>query len=328
VRTVRVPVTGGVRLAVDLWDGPGVGVGTVAFLLVHGLASNARLWDGVAERLAQMGHAVAAVDQRGHGRSDKPDDGYDFATVCDDLSQVLESLAAGGAQPPDVWLRPVVVGQSWGANVVLELAYRQPEALRGIACVDGGTIELADAFDSWEECAAAMTPPMLIGTPGSEMEALIRAMHPDWPESGVQGSLANFELRADGTIAPWLSLDHHLRILRFLWEHRPSTRYPAIKVPVLLVPADVAPAPAAALAAALAAPDELAAPADPAPDELAAPDDVAWAGEKHRSIDAALAALANGRAHWFAPADHDIHAQFPVQLAELLHASVTDGFLG
>jgi len=45
------------------------------FVLVHGLASNARLWDGVARRLAGAGHSSAAVDLRGHGRSDKPDTG-------------------------------------------------------------------------------------------------------------------------------------------------------------------------------------------------------------------------------------------------------------
>src|SRR5437016_10619089 len=37
--------------------------------------------------------------------------------------------------------RPVV-----GGNVVLELAWRQPETARGVACVDGGIIELAEWF--------------------------------------------------------------------------------------------------------------------------------------------------------------------------------------
>lgn len=317
MRTVRVPVTGGVTLAVDIWDDPRAGVGNVAFLLVHGLASNARMWDGVAQRLVQLGHAGAAVDQRGHGYSDKPDDGYDFATVCDDLACVLEYLAT----------RPVVVGQSWGANVALELAYRQPEALRGIACVDGGIIELADTFDSWEQCEAALTPPMLIGTPRTEMEALIRTVHPDWPEAGVQGSLANFETRADGTIAPWLTLDRHLRILRSLWEHRPSTRYPAIKVPVLLVPAAAADVPDASRAAGASR----GADASRAVDAAGSGDaggDTAWTRDKRGSVDAALVALPVGRAHWFAPADHDLHAQFPVELGDLLHASVIDGFFG
>ena len=50
------------------------------FLLVHGLSSNARTWDGVAAELSAAGHPVVAIDQRGHGRSEKPpiSAGYDF----------------------------------------------------------------------------------------------------------------------------------------------------------------------------------------------------------------------------------------------------------
>jgi pimeloyl-ACP methyl ester carboxylesterase len=44
---------GGPRLAVREFEGQG-GHGH-PFLLVHGLASNARLWDGVARRLAAAG---------------------------------------------------------------------------------------------------------------------------------------------------------------------------------------------------------------------------------------------------------------------------------
>ena len=46
------------------------------FLLVHGLASTARTWELVMPLLADAGHPVAAIDQRGHGLSDKPDDDY------------------------------------------------------------------------------------------------------------------------------------------------------------------------------------------------------------------------------------------------------------
>ena len=78
MRTERIPVAEGIELAVDMWpeaasvDGQSAAerVGEpVPFLLVHGLASNARMWDGVAQRLADAGHPVATVDLRGHGRS-------------------------------------------------------------------------------------------------------------------------------------------------------------------------------------------------------------------------------------------------------------------
>lgn len=211
------------RLHADVWPGDGV-----PFVLVHGLASNARMWRGVAGRLAGLGHAVAAVDLRGHGRSPKPDDGYDFATVTADLVETIDDLG---------WEQPVVAGQSWGGNVAVELAWRRPDLLRGVAGIDGGDIELQDRFESWEECAAALAPPPLEGTPVDEMERRIRVDHPDWPDDGVAGMLGCFEVRADGTVAPWLTRDRHMRILRALWEHRPSTFVADIKVPLVLVPA-------------------------------------------------------------------------------------------
>ena len=120
----------GVELHAVHWDPPTSGTPEqVPFLLVHGLASNARLWDGVARHLAQHGHRVVAVDQRGHGRSSKPDDGYDMTTVADDLRLLIDELG---------WERPAVAGQSWGGNVVLELAWSHPDAVSMIAWVESG----------------------------------------------------------------------------------------------------------------------------------------------------------------------------------------------
>jgi pimeloyl-ACP methyl ester carboxylesterase len=271
---IRIRVGSGVWLAVRVSQ-PGRGV---PVLLVHGLSSNARLWDGVAARLAELDHPVAAVDQRGHGRSDRPDTGYDFVTLSADLAAVVADLG---------WPPPLAAGQSWGANVVLELAIGHPDSVQSVACIDGGMIELAGRFPTWEATKKALTPPPLAGIQAAEFEATIRRMHPDWPESGIAGTLANVEVRPDGTIAPWLSLDRHLTILRQLWEHRVSERYPLVPVPVLLVPAGHAP-----------------------------PEDVAKAE----------AALPRARTRWFPGADHDIHAQHPVELADLLHAAGQDDF--
>ena len=247
------------------------------FLLVHGLASNARMWDGVAEVLAAAGHPAVAVDQRGHGRSSKPDHGYDFTTVVGDLVALVGELG---------WQRPIVVGQSWGGNVVVELAATHPDLVAGVVAVDGGFIELAERFDTWDECRSMLAPPHLVGTPAASMEKWIRNAHDGWPESGVIGAMANFEVRADGTIAPWLTFDRHMMILEALYHHRPSRRFGAITAPVLLVPADTG--------------------------------NVAWTHDKQVAVDEALARLANGRAHWFSPAHHDVHAQHPVELANVL----------
>jgi pimeloyl-ACP methyl ester carboxylesterase len=253
------------------------------WLLVHGLASNARLWDGVAQHLAGLGHRVVAIDQRGHGRSSKPDDGYEMSTVADDLMLLIEALG---------WQRPGVAGQSWGGNVVLELAHRHPDAVAAIACVDGGFIDLGVRFPEWDDAATALAPPRLAGTPLDRITAWLETSAADWPAEGRAGTLANFEVRDDGTIAPWLTFDRHLTVLRGLWEHQPSSRYPYVSVPTLLIAADTG--------------------------------DVAWTHSKHEAVDAAIAALPRGRAEWFSPAHHDVHAQQPVEVGQLLHRAVTE----
>ncbi len=281
-----VSASDGVGVHVRCWDGV---ADATPFLLVHGLSSNALLWAEVASVLAGEGHRVVALDQRGHGRSDKPDDGYDFATVTADLRAVVQSCGLR---------RPIVVGQSWGGNVVLELAWRWPALVRGVACVDGGWIELARQFPRWSDCAAALSPPPLDGLSRTEVERRLRAVHPDWPEPGIRATLGNFEHRPDGSVGPWLTRARHRQILRALWEHRPSERYEEVRAPVLLVPAR---------------------------------SDERWQDhvgrEVGREVGAAEGSLPVSRTRWMT-GDHDLHAQQPGALAAVLLEAAGDGFFG
>jgi pimeloyl-ACP methyl ester carboxylesterase len=285
----RIELASGVDLHVVRWE-PSTAtrrasddVPTTPWLLVHGLASNARLWDGVARRLADAGHEVVAVDQRGHGESSKPDDGYDMTTVAEDLHLLVAALG---------WDRPAVAGQSWGGNVVIELAHRHPADTSMIAVVDGGFIDLRSRFPAWDDAAVALAPPRLVGTPLASIEGWLAESAADWPAEGRAGTLANFEVRDDGTIAPWLTFDRHLLVLRGLWEHDPTSRFPTLDVPVLFVPADTG--------------------------------DVAWTHSKQEAVDAAAAATPTSRVHWFRPAHHDVHAQRPDEVAQLFHEASTD----
>lgn len=282
-RSRTFDVGAGVTLEAFDWSPPDpTGRG---FVLVHGLASNARLWDGVAHHLATLGHPVVALNQRGHGRSSKPDTGYDMPTVAHDLATVIDVLG---------WDRPVAVGQSWGGNVVLELAAAHGERVAGVACVDGGFIDLSSRFTAWEECERALAPPNLVGTARSRIEGAMRAAHPDWPEEGLAGAMANFEVLPDDTIRPWLSRPRHLAILRGMWEHHPQERARDVSVGVLWLPADSG--------------------------------DVAWTHSKQDALAAMEATLAHSRTVWFSPADHDVHAQHPDRVAAALHDATEDGF--
>jgi pimeloyl-ACP methyl ester carboxylesterase len=200
----------------------------VPFLLVHGLASNARLWDGVGVRLAEAGHPSAAVDQRGHGESDKVDHGFDFDTLVADLETVIRRT----------FDRPViVVGQSWGGNVVLELAAARPELVVGVVCVDGGFIKLSESFADWSAVERQLAPPRLGGMPAVDLEAGMRARLTGFPADGIDAQLANFEVLDDGTVRPRLTFDRHMTILRFLWEHDPDELSSRVHQPVLVIAA-------------------------------------------------------------------------------------------
>jgi len=171
----RVIVADEVALHVRTWPG-----NRRPFLLVHGLSSNARLWDPVAARLAAAGHPVTAVDLRSHGESDAPPGGYDTATA-----------AAGPRRAPDTgrgsW--PASPGAAtWRSSSPPST----PKLVAGLALVDGGWIAPAEEFPSWEACEAALRPPKIDGLAASQLEGFIRSGHPGWSDAAVAATLPTF----------------------------------------------------------------------------------------------------------------------------------------
>ncbi|HEX7104914.1 MAG TPA: alpha/beta hydrolase [Acidothermaceae bacterium] len=220
---VRLP--SGLRLATRHAEGP-----RRAFLLVHGLASNARLWDGTALQLASAGHRVIAVDQRGHGRSDEPPAGYDTQTCADDLAALCEVLDLTGDHAP------IVAGQSWGGNVVLTLAAKH-QAAAAIALLDGGWLRLRAKFETFEQCWERLAPPDFGGMSMSDLSARVLNHHRGWPPETRTSALGNFVETPDGGVRARLSREHHESILRSMWQGDPRELFPLVDVPVLLMPA-------------------------------------------------------------------------------------------
>jgi pimeloyl-ACP methyl ester carboxylesterase len=109
--------TGKVRLhAVVGGEGP-------PLLLIHGWPGSWYYWRLVMPALARD-FEVVAVDQRGIGLSDKPEDGYDAGTLANDLVALMDALGHE---------RFAVVGVDTGMLIAYALAADHPDRVERVA---------------------------------------------------------------------------------------------------------------------------------------------------------------------------------------------------
>jgi lipase len=137
----------GATLGALSWTGL-LGVPTV--VAVHGITSNAWVWDPLAHHLERAADLLA-VDLRGRGRSHLAPAPYGIEQHADDIASIVEQL--GGPL--------VLVGHSMGAFVVEMVAERRPELVRDILLVDGGTPPAAPADGDLDAALERMLGPGL-----------------------------------------------------------------------------------------------------------------------------------------------------------------------
>jgi pimeloyl-ACP methyl ester carboxylesterase len=262
--------------------------GNPLLVLMHGLASNARIWELVAEALAGPGFAVLAPDARGHGLTDKPDGDYGMDTITRDLAALVNAYEL---------VHPILVGHSWGGSIALDYAARFTSGSRapgGIALVDGGATQLDAAGLGWEEMRDRLTPPRLAGMPLGEFLERLSSHNPRWqPDArAAQIILANFEVSEDETIYPRLSFEHHMQIVRAMWEFKTYERFTRLRCPVMIVSARP-------------------------PEPLSQPE-LDYMASKEAGIAIARERIQRLQVHWMEDTIHDIPLQRPAELASLL----------
>ncbi|MEO1745062.1 MAG: alpha/beta hydrolase [Pseudomonadota bacterium] len=145
-------VRDGVRIAY-LDEGPHAGD---VVLCIHGFASNRQVnWvgPGWVQTLTRAGYRVIALDNRGHGDSDKPHDtaAYTPEVMADDAAGLLDHL--------DI-LKAHVMGYSMGARISAFLVLRHPQRVKSL--VFGGLgIGMVEGVGDWDPIADALLAPSL-----------------------------------------------------------------------------------------------------------------------------------------------------------------------
>ncbi len=151
-------------------------------VLVHGFAFNADLnWrgPGVIDALSKE-YQVIALDNRGHGMSDKPHDAADYGEkMPGDIIRLLDHLKIDKAH---------VVGYSMGGFITLKLITMHPERLLSAApCGMGwGKID-AETQDLIERIASSLEQ-------GKGFAPLLERLNIDTDGRGVAGRLFNYLL--------------------------------------------------------------------------------------------------------------------------------------
>ena len=109
-------------------------------LFFHGITSNSAVFAPLMARLSAR-FTTVAVDQRGHGLSDKPDSGYEANDYADDIASLIRTLARGPA---------ILVGHSLGARNSVTAAARNPELVRSVIAIDFTPYIETEALDALE----------------------------------------------------------------------------------------------------------------------------------------------------------------------------------
>ncbi|WP_073946118.1 alpha/beta fold hydrolase [Streptomyces kebangsaanensis] len=131
---------------------PDTGPGrTDGVLLLHGLMGRASHWASTARWLAER-HRAVALDQRGHGQSEKlPQAACTREAYVEDAEAALEQLGLAPA---------VVIGHAMGALTAWQLAARRPDLVRGVVICDMRASALGAASQrEWEDWFKAWPVP-------------------------------------------------------------------------------------------------------------------------------------------------------------------------
>jgi pimeloyl-ACP methyl ester carboxylesterase len=169
-------------------EAPAEGNGA-AILLIHGFASNARTnWvdPGWVRHLSREGYRVIALDNRGHGASQKIHDpaAYHRSLMAEDARRLLDHIGVAQAH---------VMGYSMGARITASLALQHPGRMK--TAIFGG-----------------LGINMIHGLPGAD--AIARALEAPSLDDVTDANARTFRVFADQTHSDRLSLAACIRATR------------------------------------------------------------------------------------------------------------------
>ena len=127
--------------------------GAQRLALIHSLALDGSIWNGVAAKLAGQAE-ILTYDCRGHGQSDRTSESFTTDLFASDLAELLDHLR---------WPAAAVAGCSMGGCVAQAFAGMNPSRVSALGLIDTTAWYGEEAPKNWHERAAAARPKGLAG---------------------------------------------------------------------------------------------------------------------------------------------------------------------
>lgn len=198
-------------------------------VFLHGLMAFSANWRKIANLLENQ-YQCLIYDQRGHGRSFKPETGYSLDILAEDLNKITTELA---------WQDFHLVGHSMGANVAMVFAHKFPNKVKTLTIEDMGASVLADSYKYYEKMLN------LVPTPFTSKEAVkhffenefLKLFNPsENPKVLVSFLQANIEEKEPGGTYDWrFSKQAIIEIAKQSREKDRWLEVSSFKMPVLLI---------------------------------------------------------------------------------------------
>lgn len=109
-------------------------------LFFHGITANSAVFQPLMARFSDR-FTTIAVDQRGHGLSDKPESGYEANDYADDIASLIRTLDMGPA---------ILIGHSLGSRNSVTAAASHPDLVRSVVAMDFTPYIEPEIFDALE----------------------------------------------------------------------------------------------------------------------------------------------------------------------------------
>jgi pimeloyl-ACP methyl ester carboxylesterase len=217
----------GVKLHAIDWGGSGRVV-----VLLAGLGDTAQLYRGLGRRLSGRFRTLG-LTRRGHGRSDRPDGGYDLDTLVEDIRCFLDVLKIE---------RSILVGHSFGGLEVSRFAARYPQRTEAVVYLDALFPKLDPEPDLSEDPVWSVVPtgdpaPSDLASRGAYM-AYYQRVRPAWARIWCKAIKADImdrvTVNADGSLNYCHDDELMNHIYRTVWPYR-NPEYGQVAAPALAI---------------------------------------------------------------------------------------------